>query len=135
MGYNISYNLVDIIEDNDTMMPVSIADADFPEELYNEVGDSLAKELHSSDSKLSDFYDIYDIFVECWDKDREDIIRGLLTVSELYPDLIFDIEGNGEEWGDWFVARFQNGKYGIEYATVPEHHNINLGYDKTYMCF
>ena len=135
MSYNTGYHLNDITKDGNSMMPVSIADITFPEELYNKVGDSLAKELHGEDSELSNFYDIHDIFVECWGKDREDVIRGLLAVSELYPDLTFDIEGNGEEWGDWFVARFQNGKYGIEYATVPAHYNINLLYDKTYMCF
>lgn len=113
MSYTTSYNLVDIIKDNGSMMPVSIADITFPEELYNKVGNSLAKELHGSDSELSNFYDIYDVVVECWDKDREEVIRGFLAVSELYPDLTFDIEGHGEEWGDWFVARFQNGSMAL----------------------
>jgi hypothetical protein len=44
--------------------------------------------------------------------------RDMEEISLLYPDVLFELEGNGEEWDDHWQARYLNGKEEKVHANV-----------------
>lgn len=51
-----------------------------------------------------------------WYDSDEDMIE----LSKSFPDFIFELGGYGEEEGDWWIAKYHNGKYKWKTAKLPE---------------
>jgi len=65
-----------------------------------------------------------DEFMYGWDTDNGacswyDWIEDMVKISRAFPQVIFVVEGWGEETGDWWRAHFVNGKYAQGKATLP----------------
>ncbi len=132
MAYYTKYYLSDVVLVDKDYNPHSIMNN---KDILEEVKVSLIRSYWGNDEPidtcgLSEFiYDELDYF------ERDDFIKLMLEVSTMYPNLYFDIEGKGEDWDDHFVARFHNGSYGLEYAHLPDHYELNLDYNKDNMSY
>jgi len=47
-----------------------------------------------------------------------DALENMKSVSKLYPDVLFTLDGEGEEAGDIWTAYFKNGKMQYEKAVI-----------------
>ena len=100
---------------------------------WNENGDELDEATYS---KVKAF--LAEKFVEAGDDEEEaaDIINELcdygyemkwyeydgdmMALSKQFPDVKFELEGQGEDGSDWWVAQYWNGKTRCAWAKRPE---------------
>lgn len=92
-------------------------------------------EITKVDELGSDFWDDTDYYHEddavylgfyakWYDKDEQ-----MARLSRMYPDILFEIEGCGEETGDLWKERWKNGAYEYQRAIIPEFTGEMIEYD------
>lgn len=81
----------------------------------------------SFDTNTVDEQEVYDYIREIADYDFEDgylngkwysHVQDMVEVSKKWPDVLFTLEGNGEEHGDMWRKYFKNGKVQVCEAVI-----------------
>lgn len=91
-----------------------------PDDLEDEVSVNLSRELFGEEQKVFHCFEDCCAAATTTDITYSEFMEALLNVSAAYPTLYFDIEGRGDDWDDWWVARIHNNGYGIKMAEVPD---------------
>jgi hypothetical protein len=91
--------------------------------LYTKEDEEFEAKLHEiSEYDWFDYYDdAYQIDAKWYDHDKN-----MRQLSELYPDKLFKLEGEGEENEDIWEAYYKNGK-GIKYYAKMSFPEFNEG--------
>lgn len=71
--------------------------------------------------ELADYQDLFSDTVKWYDCNKD-----MREYSKSYPDVLFEISGEGEEGGDIWIKYFRNGKAQLCKATITfEEYDIN----------
>ena len=54
-----------------------------------------------------------------WEEDMK-------KIAKLFPDVFFELKGEGEDRGDWWIANFMGNKFCVRQAEIipPENHEL-----------
>lgn len=95
MGYytNFSLKVIEIIEDAE----IEVDEVEFPE--FNE------KNMYDGDLSVQELISGYSDSMKWYDYEED-----MIEISKKFPNLIFILDGNGEESGDIWRKFYMNGK-------------------------
>lgn len=120
MSYETQYDVRDIILPNGK----SILGTDLEEE----VKVNLVRMIHGYDELVDNYSDLNEA-LNVFNVPQEEAIEVFIALSRKYSDFTFILEGRGDDWDDWWIAKFYNEEYGLAYAELPEPIELTIQYD------
>lgn len=82
--------------------------------IFEKIWEKFDEVTYMESNEFKDMY--YDVLTTKWYEWEEDMKK---IVAD-FPDIKFELEGRGEDRGDWWIAQWYNGEYAIDYTVAPK---------------